>query len=76
MFDNYKRVFDNLSKLISNRDFHINNTKMKTNIIRWVILLFKWEEKGMFLASLYHELNIKWFLRINWKLCKWKWITI
>ncbi len=34
MFNNYKREFDNLSKLISNRDFHINNTKMKTNIIR------------------------------------------
>ena len=59
-YDNYKRVFDNLSKLISNRDFHINNTKMKTNILLSDELSYCLndigEEKGMFLASLYHEL--------------------
>ena len=62
MFDNYKRAFDNLSKLIPNRDFlcHINNTKMKTNILLSDELSYCLndigEEKGMFLASLYHEL--------------------
>ena len=60
MFDNYKRVFDNLSKLIPNRDFlcHINNTKMKTKLSDELSFCLNdiGEEKGMFLASLYHEL--------------------
>ena len=62
MFENYKHAFDNLSKLIPNRDFlcHINNTKMKTNISLSDELSYCLndigEEKGMFLASLYHEL--------------------